>query len=170
MAQTSRSDDELKISALRNWLGEPSQIGLSVRDLSSAIELLSRLFGLVPWERSQWPPPGRHDLRSFHRDSPSDDWRANMATAKLGSIELELVEHAGGESSYGEFFSRVGPGVHHLMFVVDDLPSVLATFGKQGLSISTTIRIGDDDIRWAVVDTYERLGFNIEIKARKGFD
>ena len=165
MSRSSESELRKNIGAA---LGEPRRIGLSVAHLSAATELLSRLLGVGSWEHSQWPPPDRNDLRSFHRGRPSDDWTAKMACAQVGPIELELVEHTGGESSYGEFIDRVGTGLHHLMFMVDDVPSVAARFAQEDIAISTSVGIGAD-VRWAVLDTHAVLGFNIEIKARQGF-
>ncbi len=164
----SQSSDSEVRKEVRAALGEPRQIGLSVANLSATTELLSRLLGVGSWEHSQWPPPDRDDLRSFHRGRPSDDWTAKMASAQLGEIELELVEHTGGESSYGEFIGRVGTGLHHLMFIVDDVPSVAAGFEQEDIAISTSVGIGDD-VRWAVLDTHALLGFNIEIKVQQGF-
>ncbi len=92
-----------------------------------------------------------------------------MASARFGNIELEIVQHENGQSTYEEFGSQVGSGVHHLMFVVDDLPSVLAGFREKGIVTSTHVRVGDDEIRWGVLDTLELLGFNVELKARQGF-
>lgn len=165
----SKSEQIEEARALREVLGEPEQIGLCVTDLSFTTRFLSQLLGIESWETSQWPPTGRDDLRAFHRDVPADDWKARMASARFGNIEVEIVQHERGQSSYGEFSNQVGSGVHHLMFVVDDLASVLTQFQAKDIVISTSVRVGDDDVRWAVLDTYELLGFNIELKARRGF-
>lgn len=169
VSKQTKSEEIEEIRALRKVLGEPEQIGVCVTDLASATQLLSQVIGIESWEFSHWPPAGRDDLRAFHRDVPADDWTARMASAQFGNIELEIVQHEGGQSTYGEFAGQVGSGVHHLMFVVDDLPSVVEGFHEKGIVTSTSVRIGDDDIRWAVLDTYALLGFNIELKARRGF-
>jgi len=162
--------NEESLREIRAALGEPVQIGLAVRDLADAKAQLSQLLGLANWTHSQWPPKGNHNLILFHNGKPSEDWSALLATTDLGSIELELIEHTGGESTYGDFVSRVGPGLHHLMFRVDDFPLVMATFREKGMKVSTSVSIGADDVRWAVFDTHDILGFNIEIKDRRGFE
>ena len=61
------------------------------------------------------------------------DCRVRIATARSGSVEIELIELVDGDAIYREFLERGREGPHHVRFSVDDLDASVAAAGKAGL-------------------------------------
>ncbi len=137
-------------------LGAPIQVGWVVEDLDRAMREVTRLFAVQEWRVADWPDPALPDIVSFHRGQPTADWRARMAFGHLGSMEIELVENLAGASTYAEWLATHGPGVHHLMYPVDDVEAVMTGFADQGIAVLTSCGVLLTDgfhPRWAVLDT-----------------
>jgi hypothetical protein len=152
-------------------LGAPIQVGWVVEDLDRAMLDVTGLFDVREWRVVDWPDLALPDIVSFHRGQPAADWRARMAFGHLGSMEIELVENLAGASTYAEWLATHGPGVHHLMYAVDDIVAVLEGFAGQGIGVLTSCGIASADgyhPRWAALDTGGRIGVHTEVVARGG--
>lgn len=84
-------------------------ISLVVDNAAAIAERYARLFGVSAW-------------RFFDLESDSDDGkeRVRVATARLGRLDLQLVEPLTSRGEHRRFLDRHGGGVHHLNFAVDD--------------------------------------------------
>lgn len=154
-----------------NELGAPIQVGWVVEDLETSMREVSHLFGVREWRVAEWPDPARSDLVSFHRGQRATEWRARMALCQMETMELELVQNLVGDSTYAEWLAARGPGVHHLMYAVDDVEAVIAHFARRGVAVLTSCGPSEQDgfqPRWAVLDTAGCLGINTEVVARGG--
>ncbi len=152
-------------------LGSPIQVGWVVEDLDRAMRDVTGLFGVREWRVVDWPDPALPDIVSFHRGQPAVEWRARMAFGHLGSMEIELVENRAGVSTYGEWLATHGPGIHHLMYAVEDVGAVIESFAGQGVAVLTSCGVSLADgfhPRWAVLDTGGLIGVNTEVVAREG--
>lgn len=149
-------------------LGDPVQIGVCVEDVRRTADLLSSLVGIGPWKFGEWPLNDQPEIRSNHRGRPSDTWKARLAFAKFGNIEIELVENVTGDSTYEEFFRKKGPGLHHLMFVVDGVDETIGRLQEKGFTVSTSAAGTVPGSKWAVIDALDSLGFNIELMGKSG--
>ena len=149
-------------------LGDPLQIGVCVRNVKKTAELFSTMFGIGPWEFGEWPLKDRPQIKSMHRGSSSPEWKAKLAFTKFGNIELELIENVEGQSGYGEFLSKKGEGLHHLMFAVDDFEKIVSVLKSSGFDISTSATGTTPGSRWAIIDTLDTLGFNLEVVTKGG--
>jgi len=100
-------------------------ISYAVKDIDQVIEAWSRLYGFGPW--------------TFKENSGSDvkgrPWKIKMAFAKVGPIEIELVQCVEGRIFQSKFIDKWGEGVHHLGFFVDDVDQETARLVSEGATL-----------------------------------
>ncbi len=114
-------------SATQSW--KIMQVGVVVRDIDKAIEHLSSL-GIGPFESRALPP----DTEEWFRGKPLKA-KFKISMAKVGDVDLELIQPVKGESPHREFLDSKGEGIQHVMFAVDDLDEEVARLTKNGASI-----------------------------------
>jgi len=145
-------------------LKQPVQIGIVVGNLEQATKLLGELFGIGPFRFIEWP--NRPDSRYFYRGAP-EHIKIRQAFAQVGPLELELIQPLEGDrNAYREFLETKGGGIHHILFEVEDMESVLSALAPSGIEVlqsGTGIRPGT---RWALLDTLEQVGFLLELRHR----
>jgi len=106
-----------------------TQVGVVVRDVNKVVERLSSL-GIGPFEPKVLPP----DRNEWFRGKPMDaDF--NIQAARVGNVELELIQPLKGESPHKEFLETKGEGIQHVMFAVDDFEKELDRLTKQGVEV-----------------------------------
>jgi methylmalonyl-CoA/ethylmalonyl-CoA epimerase len=148
------------------------QIGVVVRDLDRTLEALSETFGIVALRTLYWPPADRPDFERFYYGQATD-FTCRIAFARLGTVELEIIQPLEGRSIWSDFLDRHGDGIHHIRFNVEDIETqqVIDFLSGQGIQVSqrgSGLRQGTD---WVCFDTEEKVGFCIEImKAVPGTD
>lgn len=90
------------------------QIGIVVRDLEVAIAHYRRLLGIGPFLQIATSYEGRYR-----------DWRGTIANrnafARLGEVQLELVQPERGDGNAREWLESRGEGIFHLGFATDDV-------------------------------------------------
>ncbi len=102
-------------------------IGTVVKDIEKAAEYYSATFGIGPFTiRESFM---ENVLLRGRPVSPT----IKVGSAKMGSIEIELLEPVEGESVYAEFLSSQGEGLHHVGFSVTDIEDKLAILAKEGI-------------------------------------
>ncbi len=84
-------------------------VGIAVADLDAAILVYSELFGAT----------------LEHRESVEDQG-VEAASLLVGGSRIELLQPLGPDTPVGRFLAKRGPGMHHVAFEVEDLPSELA--------------------------------------------
>ena len=105
------------------------QVGLVVRDMDKTIERLTSL-GIGPFEPKILPP----ERKEWFRDKPLDA-NLKLTAAKMGDVELELVQPVEGESPHKEFLDSKGEGIQHIAFAVSDVEKEVAKLTKKGVSV-----------------------------------
>ena len=141
----------------QDWFREIVQVGVVVRDLDRALEGLTKIFGIGPFGTIEWPPEGR-TLERYYHGQPGN-FTARMAFAKLGSVELELIQPLKGESVWADFLREHGEGIYHIRFNVLELDSVIEYMSSQGIEASqrgSGLRPGTD---WAYFASGDDVGF-----------
>jgi len=88
---------------------------VAVDDLDEAIERYERLFGAVLEHRERL-----------------DDQGVEAASLRVGSAHIELLAASAADTPVGRFLEGRGPGLHHVAFEVDDVPSELARLAAAG--------------------------------------
>jgi methylmalonyl-CoA/ethylmalonyl-CoA epimerase len=133
------------------------QVGVVVRNLDETIEQLSATFGFGPWYRFVWPQH-REQLKGYYRGQ-TGKFSMALAFAKLGHVELELMQPLEGESVYSEFLATKGEGLHHIHFDVPVVADAVAAWKADGIEViqsGTGLRPGTE---WAYLNTAELPGF-----------
>jgi hypothetical protein len=119
-------DAPVKALRERGWqLPAPDQVGYVVRDLDRAVEVYEPLFG--PFTRMETSLEG-----PVYRGRAAD-CKLLIAFGSLGeSLEIELIEPAGGLSPHAEFLAAGHEGIHHVRFRIDDLAEHIETGRRFG--------------------------------------
>lgn len=53
----------------------------------------------------------------------------------LGEVRIELLEPTAADSPIARFLEKKGPGLHHVAYLVDDLPATLAALKAAGVRL-----------------------------------
>jgi catechol 2,3-dioxygenase-like lactoylglutathione lyase family enzyme len=146
-------------------LGNPTQLGFVGRDARAMAATLGALFGLREWRFETWPPrPLRPDWECWYRGAPTQ-WEAVLGFAYFGALEVEAIEVPAGTCAYTEHLARVGEGLHHLQYRVEDMEAVEAHFVEQGIAPIMGASGRKPGTRWLLFDTYRQVGFYTEVLA-----
>ncbi len=135
------------------------QVALVVRNLEDTIRKLTSLWEVGPFEiRKTEHPEGIVHGRKAHI-------KARLAFAKVGPIELELIEPEEGDNIYWEFLQKKGEGVHHFKIPTQDFESELARIKGKGIGV---LQSADSDrVSYAYLDTEKTFGVIFELLQRK---
>jgi hypothetical protein len=149
------------IESLKNALEMEriDQIGIVVRNIDETSRQLHRLLG-IDFTKVFVP----EYFNKTYRGKPSD-FRIKVALAKLGPMEVELIEVLEGETIHGEFLDTHGEGIHHFGVQVEDFDKALGSFRDVGIDV---LMGGErEGARFAYLDTQESLGFILELIHRE---
>ena len=127
-------------------------------------EALSALLAIDEWRFASWAASEHPETISSHRGSANPDWRGELAFAKLGALEIELIQDVAGPSTYAESARRSPLGLRHIMFMVNDVAKAVRFAADSGVGVSTQTATTEGELTWAVLDTFDRFGFDIELK------
>ena len=95
-------------------LAKFDQIGVAVSDVDQAVAFMSRSFGIEFLTLEM--PRAKALLRG-----KEVEFIARIGIAKVGQVDLELIQILEGEHIVKESLDRNGPGLHHLGVYVDNL-------------------------------------------------
>jgi methylmalonyl-CoA/ethylmalonyl-CoA epimerase len=104
------------------------QIGVVVKDLEDTVARLTA-YGIGPFE-VKMPPPSAQEV--FRGQPFTAQGRVLIKAAKMGNVELELIQPVAGDSPHMEFLKEKGEGLHHLAFAVDHLNETAAELQQHG--------------------------------------
>ncbi len=109
-------------------------VGLVVKDMKKAIERFAAL-GIGPFRELVLPP----DAIETYRGKPFFPAECvTIQTARIGNVELELIQPIAGESPHKEFLDAKGEGIQHLGFFVKDLAADVKRLAGEGSSVLLT--------------------------------
>jgi methylmalonyl-CoA/ethylmalonyl-CoA epimerase len=117
-------------------------VGVVVKDIKKAIKFFESL-GIGPFtapgikqgETPIFSIPFKGELHG----KPAE-WTTTISFAKMGDIELELLEPTKGNQALKESLDKTGEGLHHIGFLTDDLDAEIENFKKKGVGIWTLAR------------------------------
>lgn len=145
-------------------LKRPVQVGIVVANLEAATTTLETLFGAGPFRFIEWP--NRPESKYWFRGE-EQPIKIRQAFVQIGPLELEFIQPIEGEkNAYRQFLDEKGGGIHHMLFEVDDMDSVVRDLEIRGIAVlqaGTGIRPGT---RWTLMDSQEQLGFLLEFRQR----
>ena len=141
-------------------LKEINQVCVVVKDLQKSMEYYWSTFGIGPFTIYTYEPPFVTDMKLR---GESKDYKMKIAFAKMGAIQLELIQPLS-ESIYTEFLNEKGEGIHHIGCYVDDLDEAVAIVEKQGIKVTQSGRRPGSG--YAYLDTEETMGAIFELIQR----
>ena len=93
-------------------------LGVAVADLDEAVGTYQRLFG-----------------GSVEYQGTLEDQGVQAVSMRLGESRVELMGSLGEETPVGKFLAKRGPGMHHVAYEVDDLPTALRDLSDRGAEL-----------------------------------
>jgi len=147
-----------KSTATESPFSKLIQVGVVVRDMDKAIERLSSL-GIGPFEPKVIPP----NTKEWFRDKPLDA-NLKLSSAKIGEVEIELIQPVEGESPHKEFLDSKGEGIQHIACAVSDVDKEVAKLTKQGVGVLLRARWQDGGVAYLDLGV---AGLIIELIQRK---
>lgn len=136
------------------------QVGIVVRDLDSALERYTRLWGVGRWSLYTY---GTHVLTRATFRGRTDPYAMRLAL-NSESPQVELIESTQGPNLYEEWLEAHGEGVHHLGYYVESIAGVIREMEGAGYeAVQTGIGTGlDGDGGYAYFDLRPELGVYVE--------
>ena len=144
---------KIKISAIH-------QIGIVVRNLQEVAENYWKMLGIGPWEIVTQ----RHIPEATYHGEPAH-FETKVAFAKVGGVELELLETLKGHTVYTDFLARHGEGIQHVQYTLDSLVEIsnhVKFMTKRGFPSLMGGRFGNNG-GFSYVDTEKALGTVLEM-------
>lgn len=118
-------------------------VGVVVKDIKKAITYLESL-GIGPFT-VPGVPPGKPPIFTIafkgELHGKPAAWQTTISFAKMGEVELEILEPTEGPQALKESLDKTGEGLHHIGFMTDDLDAEIANFKKAGIGIWTLARM-----------------------------
>lgn len=144
----------------------PIQIGIIVKDLEQTLKNFDQILGIKNFRIASFPPEGYEDItREYH--GKQGDFQGKFCFYNWGNIELEIIQPISGNSVWFDYLDKTpnGLGIHHIKFMTDHQEPVKEYFDSLGVELVTKGEgVGPNAGRiWAFYDTFEKLGFDVEI-------
>lgn len=137
---------------------ELHHISIVVRDIEESVKYYTSI-GIGPFV--EYPP-----MREYNKINVPDEegfYNLRIAVARVGAVDLQLIQPGEGESLYKDHLEKKGEGVYHLGFVVDDIGESEADVKMKGLSVMSNGR-REDGSGFAYLDTAEKGGVTLLIR------
>jgi len=119
----------------KSAFGKLQHVGVVVKDIKKAIAYLESL-GIGPFEGPGHQKVFTIPFKGELHGKPAE-WKTTISNAKMGDVELELLEPAEGAQALKESLDKTGEGLHHIGFITDNLDKEIANFKKNGIGIWT---------------------------------
>jgi len=121
-------------SSFRNTL--PHHVGVVVKDIEKAIVHLEAL-GFGPFqfddEHKTFTIPFKGELHG----QPAE-WKTTISNAKMGPVELELLEPTEGPQALRETLNAQGEGLHHIGWLSSDVKGEIERATAKGAKVWTS--------------------------------
>ena len=135
--------------------------GVIVKDMDKTIEYLESI-GIGPFGMMGDQKWIDISFKGELHGKPAE-WSVKISNAKVGTSELELLQPSGGPSALQEFLDDNGEGVHHIAYLVDDVPGEIDKMVKQGLELLTSANLDSRGFAYFKTGTG---GIVIEIRSK----
>ncbi len=142
-------------------LAKLHHVGVVVKDINKAIAYLESL-GIGPFVA----PGGKRTFSiAFNGElhGKPAKWTTTISNAKIGDVELELLEPTEGDQALKESLDTTGEGLHHIGFITEEMDEEIANLEKSGAGVWTMAR-EDDGGRFLYSDPTPVGGIAIEFR------
>ena len=137
---------------------ELHHVSIVVRDIEESVRYYTSI-GIGPFV--EYPP-----MREYTKINVPDEegfYNLRIMVARIGAVDLQLIQPGAGESLYKNHLEKKGEGVYHLGFVVDDIEEAEAEVRKKDLNVISNGRRNDGS-GFAYLDTAEKGGVTLLIR------
>jgi methylmalonyl-CoA/ethylmalonyl-CoA epimerase len=111
-------------------------VGVVVKDLDKAIAHLEAL-GLGPFQFDEEHKTFAIDFKGELHGRPAE-WTTKISNARMGEVELELLEPSAGDQALKETLDAQGEGLHHIGWLTTDLQGDIERATSRGAKIWTS--------------------------------
>ena len=140
------------------------QVCMVVRDVNKSIESLWNTFGIGPWNVFIINSSVLNEM-TYHGKPAKFSFKMARTKNKVGGFEIELMEPLEGDSTYRDFLTKHGEGIHHLGWQRLDSPEAVAetmkSLEKAGFPYLMSGRSPDSS--FAYIDTTKVLKTILEL-------
>lgn len=119
--------DESSAKETQGWT--LTQVGVVVKDVEKVVRRLGEL-GIGPFTPMKLPP----ERQEWFRGNPMQA-EFNIMGARVGGVQLELIQPVEGDSPHREFLGLKGEGIQHVMFQVDDVDHEITRLTAKGCTV-----------------------------------
>jgi len=134
-----------KKTSKKSSFAKLQHVGVVVKDIKKAIAYLESL-GIGPFT-APGVAPGKPPIFSIafkgELHGKPAAWTTTISFAKMGDVELEILEPTEGPQALKESLDKTGEGLHHIGYLTDDLDAEIANFKKNGVGIWTIAHTAD---------------------------
>lgn len=120
--------------SFRNTL--PHHIGVVVKDIEKAIAHLEAL-GFGPFRFDDEHKVFPIHFKGEFRGRPAE-WVTRISNAKMGDVELELLEPTSGDQALKESLDAHGEGLHHIGWLSSDIKGEIEKAVAAGAKVWTS--------------------------------
>jgi methylmalonyl-CoA/ethylmalonyl-CoA epimerase len=110
-----------------------AQVSFIVKSVDDMVKKYNDMLGIGPWKIWEFGPDTVNDMTINGKRS---DYRMRLALAKIGDIDIELIQPRDDKSIYADFLKIYGEGFHHLAYEVDDFEMLMQYMEKIGIKVS----------------------------------
>jgi methylmalonyl-CoA/ethylmalonyl-CoA epimerase len=111
-------------------------VGVVVRDIDKAIAHLESL-GFGPFRFDESHKVFAIDFKGELHGKP-EEWTTKISNAKMGEVELELLEPYAGDQALKESLDAQGEGLHHIGWLTTDLQGDIERATTRGARVWTS--------------------------------
>ncbi len=97
--------------------------------------------------------------------NPKPPYTLRVAFFKMDNIVLELMQVVEGESFYDNYKAKVGQGIHHICFDVEDIQEEIEKLKALGIQILENGKFAGSS--FAYLDTEASCGFQLELLQKR---
>lgn len=134
------------------------QIGVVVEDIDEAVQAWARLLGVDPPPVILTDPEEIAHTRYRGQPTPA---RAKLAFFDLGQVALELIQPVGEPSTWNDYLTAHGAGLHHVALAVKGMDERIRELEELGLRL---IQRGEyQGGRYAYLDGQRPFGAVLEL-------
>jgi methylmalonyl-CoA/ethylmalonyl-CoA epimerase len=108
-------------------------VGVVVRDIDKAIAHLESL-GFGPFRFDESHKVFAIDFKGELHGQPAE-WTTKISNAKMGEVELELLEPYAGDQALKETLDAQGEGLHHIGWLTTDLQGDIERATTRGAKV-----------------------------------
>ena len=111
-------------------------VGVVVRDIDKAIAHLEAL-GFGPFKFDDEHKVFAIDFKGELHGRPAE-WTTKISNARMGEVELELLEPSAGDQALKETLDAQGEGLHHIGWLTTDLQGDIERATARGAKVWTS--------------------------------